>query len=114
VQAWWTKKRRYPLHDQLVLTQVPVKDLIQLIKSAVREELLAKDEAKEEQLISPDKVCSIFQPKITRPTLQSYTDQGLIKSYRLGGRVWYKYSEIMNAIREIKRYKKTGDRSPAA
>jgi len=39
--------------------------------------------------------------KTTFPTLRKWTAEGLLKSYQLGGRVYYKQHEILAAIRPI-------------
>lgn len=58
----------------------------------------------EEKLLSPKKVCEIFQPKISKTTLATWTKQGLITEYRIGGRVFYKQSEIIEKSKLIKKY----------
>jgi len=39
---------------------------------------------------------------ITLPTLNTYTKSGKVKGYRLGGRVFYKRSELTDALRAIR------------
>lgn len=39
---------------------------------------------------------------ITLPTLNTYTKSGKIKGYRLGGRVFYKRSELTDALKAIR------------
>jgi hypothetical protein len=43
--------------------------------------------------------------KISLPTLNDYTKKGIIKGYRIGDRVLYKWSEIEQAVQEIKTIK---------
>lgn len=92
--------------EQIILTQVPLNDLIQEFRNIVREEINTKQQREDETLISADKACKIFDPAISRPTLQSWVDLSLIKSYRISGRVWFKHSEVIAAVKEIKKYRK--------
>ena len=101
------------MSDQIILTPVPLNDLIQQIRNVVNEVITSKSQGEEEQLISSEEACNVFKPKISRPTLASWSDQGLLKAYRLGGRVWYKHSEIIAAASQIKKYKKAEEQSPA-
>lgn len=38
--------------------------------------------------------------KISFPTLCKWTAEGILKSYRLGGRVYYKQHEILKALQQ--------------
>jgi hypothetical protein len=40
--------------------------------------------------------------KISLPTLNELTKTGIIKSYRISGRVLYKWEEVMLAVTEVK------------
>lgn len=39
--------------------------------------------------------------KISLPTLHKWTNEGVLKAYRLGGRVYYKQHEILKALMQI-------------
>jgi len=52
-------------------------------------------------LLSRKEAASLL--KISLPTLQSYTEQGLIKGrYQIGRRVLYKESELLESLSECK------------
>lgn len=57
------------------------------------------------QLLSPAEVCKLFQPAISKVTLHTWTKAGRLKSYSIGGRVFYKHGEVIEAAKEVKRYK---------
>lgn len=42
---------------------------------------------------------------ISLPTLSAYSKSGRVKSYRIGSRVRYKRSEVLNALQEVQTYK---------
>ncbi|WP_343634729.1 helix-turn-helix domain-containing protein [Fluviicola sp.] len=39
--------------------------------------------------------------QITSPTLRKWTKEGLLKAYSLGGRIYYKQHEIIDALQAI-------------
>ncbi len=84
---------------------VPVEDLTNIWRDLIREELNAKyKEDLEGKLLSPEKACKLFNPAISKMTLTSYVNKNLIKKYYIGGRTWFKYSELITAVKEIKKF----------
>ncbi len=74
-------------------------------RDVIREELHAIHEKElQEKFLSPEETCNLFQPAISKPTLESYSQKNLLKKYYLGGRTWYKYSELMDAMKQIKKF----------
>lgn len=57
----------------------------------------------DEKLLSPKETCALFSPKISIPTLSRWTSNGLLNRYDIGGRVFYKYSEIIKSL-SLKKY----------
>src|SRR4051812_35411422 len=74
------------------------------VTEAVRK---VKEEDNLEKLISPADACKLFSPNISKPTLEGYVKSGYFNKYHLGGRTWLKYSEIMSALKTIKRYQRS-------
>jgi hypothetical protein len=60
----------------------------------------------DERLISREETCKLFVPEISRQTLANYTKTVPLKVYKIGGRLYYKQSEIIGAAVEMKAYKK--------
>lgn len=52
------------------------------------------------ELLTRKKVAELLG--ITLPTLHNWTKKGVLKSYRLGTRLRYKKSEVMEALRKTK------------
>lgn len=96
------------MDTNIVLSQIPFDDLLNQLAERVSQVL--KDQQKqqlEEKLLSPAETCQLFQPKISLPTLNRWTKDGHLTMYRIGGRTFYKYSEVLQAAKELKRYKTT-------
>ena len=84
-------------------TEELLDSFIQKNRGIVREEikiLLA------ERLYAPSEAIKLFNPVITKVTLQKWTDKGLIPEQRIGGRIFYKYSDILDAGAITKKYKR--------
>ena len=93
--------------DNIILSPIQLDTLLQSLRSIIKEEIQAEQlNDLKEKLLSPAEACKIFQPKISKPTLSSWTDKGLITEYRLGGRIFYRYSELIEAAKTLKKYKK--------
>jgi hypothetical protein len=60
---------------------------------------------REEKLLSPAQTCLLFEPKISKTTLSTWTKQGLINEHRIGRNVYYKQSEILEKSKVLRRYK---------
>jgi len=93
------------LNNQILITCSSPEQLIELLRPMFREEVKKLLEEKEEKLLSPDATCKIFEPKISKTTLTKWTNLGLIDEHRLGGRVGYKLSEILEKSKTLKKYK---------
>jgi hypothetical protein len=96
------------MEGQVILSSIPLEQLEHLLTSIVRKEIREKDlEDLNEKLLSPEETCKLFAPCISRPTLESYVRKGVFIKYNLGGRCWFKYSEIMAALKTLKRYQRS-------
>jgi hypothetical protein len=93
--------------NEILMTTVDLNELFERIRTVVKEELLAERTRElNEKLLSPKETCEMFHPKITTATLKNWTDDGLIQDHWLGGRKFYKYSEILKSLVTLKRYKR--------
>ena len=90
---------------QIILNGVTLDQLVEVFRPMIKEELWTLREKDQEQLISPAETCKVFNPSITKATLSSWTKQGLLNEYRIGGRVFYKKSEVLESSKKIIKYK---------
>ena len=75
--------------------------LIKEIAENVKTELLAEltkifRDNEPKRYLSEDEICQHFG--ITKPTLHDWKNRKIVKSYKLGGRVYYRLSEIESAM----------------
>jgi hypothetical protein len=92
---------------QIILNTYSPEEMVEMIKPLIVEAIREALQEKEEKLLSPAEVCKIFVPTISKTTLAAWTKQGLLNEYRIGGRVYYKFSEIIERRKTISRYLKT-------
>ena len=93
------------MQDNLILSPISLDALIKQIRDVVREEVKAELQKEEEQLVAPSEACKMFVPAISERTLFDWASQGLIQKHRLGGRTYYKRSEIVASLKSLKKYK---------
>lgn len=89
-------------HEHLILSGTTVSALVREIVKAIREELLANPVGS--QLPNDDLLTRVEAAKllhITLPTLRDHTKGGKLQGYRIGARVLYKRSEVLDALQEI-------------
>jgi hypothetical protein len=95
------------MENNIILTPVPLETLLQSFRAIIKEEIKAEQlDQLQDKLLSPAEACKIFQPNISKVTLAKWTADGLIPDHRLGGRVFYKYSELIESLKTLKKYKR--------
>ncbi len=93
--------------EQVVLSPIPLPDLLGEITKAVRTELDARTQPVQpppEELLSRQEAANMLG--VTLPTLRDYTRKGLVPGYRFGTRVRYKRNELLASLQRM-RYAKT-------
>lgn len=64
-----------------------------------------QEQADQVALISGSEARSLFQPALSESTLYRWGIKGLIRKRRMGGKVLYSKSEILQAAKTLKTYK---------
>lgn len=90
---------------QIILNGVTLDQLVEVFRPMIKEEIDKIKSKDEERLISPSETCKLFVPTITKATLTSWTNQGLLDQYRIGGRVYYKKSEVLEKTKKLCKYR---------
>ena len=92
--------------DNIILSQIPVDDLMLLIKQAVREEIsTGKNEEpsfEDEKPITTKELCEYLG--ITEPTVLRWRKKGEIPFFCIGSAVRFRKSEVIKAL-EKRRFK---------
>lgn len=93
---------------EIILSQVPIDELVSRLTDAVLNKITSNVSNDDERLLSCEEARKVFVPAVSRQTIANWTRAGVLKSYRVSGRIYYKKSEIITAAKESKKYKKTG------
>jgi len=91
--------------DKLILTSFTAEELVDLFRPMIKDIIVSVVGEREEKLLSPAQTCLLFEPKISKTTLSTWTKQGLINEHRIGRNVYYKQSEILEKSKVLRRYK---------
>ncbi|MBC7384300.1 MAG: helix-turn-helix domain-containing protein [Bacteroidia bacterium] len=94
------------ISNRIVIDEINATNFLSMIQNMVADEIKKFKDDQPEKLLSPSETCKLFQPNISKVTLTAWTEQGKLQDHRIGGRVFYKQSEILQALTTLKRYKK--------
>lgn len=95
------------MHEPIVLSPIPLPDLLGEITKVVRSELDARTPATAppvEELLTRDQAAALLS--ITLPTLRDWTRRGYVTGYRLGTRVRYKRNEVLGSLQQMRTAKR--------
>jgi hypothetical protein len=79
-----------------------------IVREAVKEELQKVNSKDDDILLSRRDAAKLFQPAISLTTLSAWCRDGKLQPHHIGGRVFFKRSEILNAAKILKPYKSGG------
>jgi excisionase family DNA binding protein len=91
--------------QNLILTPLSIEQLQSFINDAVKTgfEQTKLQEPEKTNLLTRKQVCNLLN--ITAPTLHEWTRNGTISAYKVGTRVRFKESEVMNTLHRVKQVK---------
>ncbi|HZG73854.1 MAG TPA: hypothetical protein VEY51_20140 [Chondromyces sp.] len=91
--------------ENVILSPIPLEQLVAQIQHVVRQEINNQQALEyQEKLLSPKETCKLFNPSISIVTLNSWSNKGLITKHYIGGRTYYKQSEVLEASKTLKKY----------
>jgi len=92
------------MENTIILHSMPLKDLTAIFGQIVRDELKQFNPIPQKQTANGEYITrrdTCDRLKISPATLHSYTKDGTLKGYRIGGRVLYKLVEVEQSIQAI-------------
>lgn len=90
------------MKDSLLIQNVTVEELTEMLRSTIREEINTNrviPEPSEEKNLTRKETAKLL--RISLPTLNSYTKNGLLKAYTIGNRVLYSEKDIKTSVKEM-------------
>ncbi len=90
--------------DNLILTPVPLDQLVATITASVLQAIKTnQQEQQQEQLLTTAEVAKMFG--VTNVTISSWIAKGVLVPYSTGGRNRFKQSEVMQSMKTVRKYK---------
>jgi len=87
---------------QIILNGLTVEQLGQLIADKVKEAVNQKEQSKKQTAVKEPKYLTRKETAkllhISLPTLNEWTKEGILKSYRIGSRILYKPEEVLETV----------------
>lgn len=91
--------------DNVILSSIPLNELEGKLRDIVKEELkIHLPQELDEKLLSPEETRKIFAPPVSKVTLINWTKAKKLTAYKIGGRVYYKRSEVIEASTSLQKY----------
>jgi len=88
---------------QMILTTVPLAEIMEQMRVIVREELQNQNKSElAEKLLNSKEAAALL--RITLVTLWQWEKDNRIVKYTLGGRAYFKYSELMASLKDLRKY----------
>ncbi|RZK11090.1 MAG: hypothetical protein EOO46_08030 [Flavobacterium sp.] len=56
------------------------------------------------KMLSPEEARKLFLPAVSVQTLTNWDKKGILLKKKIGGKVFYSYSDILAAVKTLKRY----------
>jgi excisionase family DNA binding protein len=93
------------MQQTVILTPLTIEQLQNFINDAVKIgfEQTKTQEPEKTNLLTRKQVCNLLN--ITPPTLWEWQRNGTITAYKIGTRVRYKETEVMNTLQRVKQVK---------
>ena len=88
------------MENSILIRNISVEELQKVIRSAIKEELqVLMPKRGESSNLTRNEVTAFL--KISLPTLQRYTQLGVIKGFRIGTRILYKLEDVEESLKSI-------------
>ena len=95
--------------ENVILQQLSVNDLTEIIADTFRKEIKElPDQNPPEQYLTRKETAKLLQ--ISLVTLRDWSVKGILQSYKIGGRIRYKKSDLDEALKAQKNLKYRRDR----
>ena len=89
------------MEAQILFQGCTFNELANSIAGILQNQAPTQNQSQESDLINRDEVCKILH--FNKTTLHKHTKSGRLQSYAIGNRVLYKRSEILAAVKPLKK-----------
>lgn len=86
--------------ENVVLSPIPLPDLVNEIVRAVRADKDTATVPQPEELLPGEEIAKLLH--CSMPTLRAWRRHGYVQGYRIGNRVLYKRNEVLDGLKRIR------------
>jgi excisionase family DNA binding protein len=98
------------MEANILFSPVSLTTIMDGLREIVRDELKQQGRADlAEKLLTPKEAADLL--RVSMVTIWQWEKQGRIAKHSMGGRTYFKYSELMAGLDTLQRYRKTGTRA---
>jgi excisionase family DNA binding protein len=92
------------MHPQISV-QIPIDEIVsQVVKGVTAQLQQEKEKDTAEKLLTAKETADLL--RVSLVTLWDWEKKGRVNKYRMGGRTFFKYSEVMANLETLQRYRK--------
>lgn len=94
------------MERNIIFTQIPLEELKEIISACVRIEVQKSSgliTQPDNELIKVDEAVKLFH--VSKTTLSKWRDNGVLPYYRISTRIYFKRSELLDALKASPKYK---------
>jgi hypothetical protein len=85
--------------EHFQLTSLSIEDFREIVSDAIKEQLDKIELEPSDQLLTRQALA--LKLSISLPTLNHYTNEGILISHRIGNRVYYRWSDVLNSAIKV-------------
>jgi hypothetical protein len=91
--------------DKILFSPIDLQELISNVRTVIKEEIQASQEQQlQEKLLTTEEVGELL--RVSRQTVINWSREGILIKYTMGHKVYWKYSEIITALKTVKKFKR--------
>ena len=93
--------------ETILISGMAKDEFLSAVREIIKEEMSANNNHShvESEFISVKEVQKLFKPSVSRVTIDSWSAKGLLNKHFIGGRVYYRKSEVLESLTTLKKYK---------
>src|SRR5688500_7263273 len=93
--------------ETILISGMTKDEFLSCLRDIVREEIqLTSNRANAaDEFISVKELQILFKPSVSRVTIDSWSSKGLLNKHLIGGRVYFRKSEVLESLTTLKKYK---------
>ena len=93
------------MYENLILSTFHFDKLVEALAIKLIEAMKRDQEDRlQEKLLTAKEVAELFS--VSTVTISSWVSKGLLTKYSIGGRTKFKYTEVMDSLKTLKKYSK--------